>query len=78
MRFSSQQNSRIVLIKLDESLSSNLISRSQFDEMRLSESFLNRSQMMNRFQFDEMRLSESFHQKHIRRLISRERAYVIR
>ncbi len=54
------------------------MSRSQFDEMRLSESFMSRSQMINRSQFDEMRSFESFHQKHIRRLISREQTYVIR
>jgi hypothetical protein len=54
------------------------MNRSQFDEMRLFESFLNRSQMMNRFQFDEMRSFESSHQKHTRRSISRKRVYVIR
>ncbi len=75
---SSQQGSRVILIKLDESLSSSLMSRSQFDEMRLSKSFLSRSQMMNRSQFDEMRLLESSHQRHIRRLTNREQTYVIR
>jgi hypothetical protein len=52
-----KQDSRIVFIKFDKSLLSNL---------------------MNRSQFDEMRLSESSHQKHVRRLTSRERAYVTR
>ncbi len=52
------------------------MNRSQFDEMRLSESFLNRSQMINRFQFDEMRSFELSHQKHIRRSTSRERTHV--
>ncbi len=54
-----------------------LMSRSQFDEMRLFESFLSRSQMMNHSQFDEMRSFESSHQKHIRRSTNRERAYII-
>ncbi len=73
---SFHQCSRVVLIKLDESLSSSLMSRSQFDEMRLFESFLSRSQMINRFQFDKMRSSKSSHQKHIRRSTNRERTHV--
>jgi hypothetical protein len=52
--------------------------RSQFDEMRLSESLLSRSQMINRSQFNEMRSSESSHQRHIRRSTNREQTYVTR
>ncbi len=65
-------------MKLDESFSSNLMSCSQFDKMRIFESLLSRSQMMNRFQFDKMQSFESSHQKHIRRSTNQKRIYVIR
>jgi hypothetical protein len=68
----------VAFVKLDESLSSDLMTRSQFDKMRLFESFLSSSQMMNRSQLDEMWSFESSHQKHIRRLKSQEQAYVTR
>ncbi len=72
--FTSLMKSR--LINAHESFSSSLMNRSQFDEMRLSESFLKPYQMINRSQFDEIRSSESSHQKHIRRSTSQERIHV--